>query len=334
MSKTVTLLLLALLPLIACGEPSEDPDVTGESHWLSPCTAGDTCGVGVCLCGRCTTPCTDDTPCEAQGAGACVEPATCDARVCAPGCTDDGDCLDSETCLDGACAPVDPWACGGTQHTQSYARTTNVVTGPPERGEDTCVGVPAGSPPAYCSGQDAFADFATVDDRLVASLCFPASDGTTAFDATALAAGTVVTLRGTRSGDVAVTAERVALLGAGAASTTLDGDVAFEANTWRVRAVTITGSLTAAVAANNGGLSVSRVMGNLEDDGNGLTVLATEVYGDVTIRGEGAVLVGLGVGGSWTAADSTVCEGCYSFEDRDASGSVEGDEIGDPPGDL
>ena len=75
--------VLGLSALGGCGKASSPPALGGETHWLEHCDGGFDCGPGLeCLCGVCTTACTDDASCSADGA-VCAERA---ATTYADGC--------------------------------------------------------------------------------------------------------------------------------------------------------------------------------------------------------------------------------------------------------
>jgi len=66
-----------VVALGGCGKVSSEPSLGGETHWLRNCVDGAACGAGLeCLCGVCTTACTDDASCDRVGAGASCSPAS------------------------------------------------------------------------------------------------------------------------------------------------------------------------------------------------------------------------------------------------------------------
>jgi hypothetical protein len=66
-----------------CGKATSAPALGGETHWLEHCDGGAACGPGLeCVCGVCTTACTEDASCSGDGA-VCAEPA---ATTYADGC--------------------------------------------------------------------------------------------------------------------------------------------------------------------------------------------------------------------------------------------------------
>lgn len=99
-SSVVWLLLWSLAALIAscAGTTSEQSDPTGgETHFLTRCTEGETCGGGLsCICGACSLPCDSRRACEALPGAVCLETRTATCAAAAPRC--DAPCVVDEDC--------------------------------------------------------------------------------------------------------------------------------------------------------------------------------------------------------------------------------------------
>ncbi|MCB9622823.1 MAG: hypothetical protein H6721_17355 [Sandaracinus sp.] len=100
-------LLLGLF-LLACGPNTGD----SNTNWLVRCDRDAQCGEdALCLCGVCTTSCTDDAACRALDPdGVCLPPEarSCggDVPLCVPSCA--LGCDVGQVCRDDVCVP-DPW---------------------------------------------------------------------------------------------------------------------------------------------------------------------------------------------------------------------------------
>ena len=116
--RTRLVSLVLALPLLsaalsACGK-SETLE-SGESHFLAFCDA-NTCGDGLtCVCGVCTTACTESAACGGLASGATCETAatSCDgaSATCDFGCDGDEDCSElggDYTCFSGSCRKGEP----------------------------------------------------------------------------------------------------------------------------------------------------------------------------------------------------------------------------------
>ena len=130
-------------------------------------------------------------------------------------------------------------------------------------------------------------------------------------------------------GDVTLTAERVTLFGNGVDQTIIDGNLRFSSNNSAVRGLTVTGNVTIDGISNGASLVFCKIHGNLEVEGNSVTVANCQVFGNVDVTGGGATLVNIGVQGDWNVNDRSTCQGCYSFADENDDFIVADDERGD-----
>src|SRR5688500_2824468 len=116
--KTRLVSLMAALSLwfaalAACGK--SDTAESGESHFLAFCET-DACGDGMeCVCGVCTTTCSDSAACGGLASGAtCETPsASCDGTpaICDFGCDGDDACAGigaGYACVAGSCRKGEP----------------------------------------------------------------------------------------------------------------------------------------------------------------------------------------------------------------------------------
>src|SRR5262245_60513759 len=86
---------------------SSDPDASnGQTHWMLTCDTDAECGTFDCLCGVCTSSCTDTPDCKQRSselavcssAAALVAEGACEAAeapaegLCLAECEDDADC--------------------------------------------------------------------------------------------------------------------------------------------------------------------------------------------------------------------------------------------------
>lgn len=102
---------LLLLSLGACR--SESPSVGSQTNWLKVCEKPADCGEFDCICGVCTTSCSETTGCSELPDASCIaktEPgvvAACDGKagdtgMCLPSCEDEP-CADGTECQAGVC---------------------------------------------------------------------------------------------------------------------------------------------------------------------------------------------------------------------------------------
>jgi hypothetical protein len=117
-SKTWLAACCAWLALLcACG--GDDPQVGGETHWLSACDENADCGDDLrCICGSCTRACSADDACHGNRPAACYDMGSplllqrCPGLsgghgggVCLPSCSADAQCSDDKGCVENACLP-------------------------------------------------------------------------------------------------------------------------------------------------------------------------------------------------------------------------------------
>lgn len=90
-------LLLALcLAVLACGKAQSNTGTDSATHWLKRCTSDAECGSFDCLCGVCTTECSEASSCPNAAIARCepARAASCGSvePVCAAECQTDSDC--------------------------------------------------------------------------------------------------------------------------------------------------------------------------------------------------------------------------------------------------
>ncbi len=107
-----SVLCSAIVGVVSCSPSS--PQVGSQTNWLRSCDGAEDCDGLECLCGVCTTRCTDTMECEV---GACVAAtdegavALCDGkplgdRLCLSRCDDDASCPGASSCVAGVCSPL------------------------------------------------------------------------------------------------------------------------------------------------------------------------------------------------------------------------------------
>ena len=94
--------------------------VAEDEGWLDRCTSDAECGVGSCVCGLCTAPCSDDAPAcpgvpaeaACYGSDTSARAALCHASttagICLLPCTSNDDCGEGFVCALDACLPKPP----------------------------------------------------------------------------------------------------------------------------------------------------------------------------------------------------------------------------------
>lgn len=228
--------------------------------------------------------------------------------------------------------------------------TTYVVTN--EGGEgcvdigDQCVDI-NDAQGRYCDDPNAQADVLLDENGDVVSVvCYPPADNGTAVEELQTDAdgnitlpsnqnGTVITFPEDTNGEpldgnIQLDGERVVLYGNGVDETIVNGNIHLESNNARVRGLTVQGNLEIKNNANNGSVVLCRIEGNLSVASNGSTIASCEVFGNVQVSGNNTTLVNIGVQGEWNVADSSICEGCYSFSDENDDKLIQSEEVGDP----
>jgi glucuronoarabinoxylan endo-1,4-beta-xylanase len=110
-------LLPALLGVLGCDPSSRPESIDSQTNWLKACEIDSQCGSFTCVCGVCTTACSDNSTCANLDGAACVSAddegaiAQCGgnhtmaAGLCMPRC-DVAGCSDGKMCVAGVCTPV------------------------------------------------------------------------------------------------------------------------------------------------------------------------------------------------------------------------------------
>jgi hypothetical protein len=107
--------LFVSLTSFGCGARVEPIDpANSQTHWLEGCSTNAECGDLECLCGICTTVCTDDAQCDTLdtaavcGTGGDRCAALTSSAVCVLSCTNDDGCSSGNTCVNGSCTVTTP----------------------------------------------------------------------------------------------------------------------------------------------------------------------------------------------------------------------------------
>ena len=110
--------LLALGCALGCDPSSRPETIDSQTNWLRSCQMDAQCGESKCLCGVCTSPCSDNSACESRHGAECVTAmedgaiAQCGGArplaegLCLPRCDDDTPCASQQMCVAGVCTPV------------------------------------------------------------------------------------------------------------------------------------------------------------------------------------------------------------------------------------
>jgi hypothetical protein len=242
-------------------------------------------------------------------------------------CEEDAACQDGESCQCGVCArPLE----GGAAWVHGARDAGD--------GAEGCVDPGEGSGP-HCEAGPAEVYAVIEGDEVVARFCAPSpgaaapleerapTDGALRLD-NRDSGGAFALGEGRAAAPVELVGERVSLLGAGAEESVVPEGALVAGNNARLSRLTVEGDLL--VTGNNAGLAELRVTGDLALEGNGAILIAVEVLGDLEVSGQGAGLFGVGVGGEVRfMREVDQCQGCYSFEDRDADGRFLPEERGE-----
>ena len=196
--------------------------------------------------------------------------------------------------------------------------------------ENECVDI-SDAKGKYCDQDGAQADVVVVDGDVVGLICYPppedakevievTPDSSGNVEVPQSGNGTVITFdEGTNGkpmeGNIVIDAERAIIYGNGPDETIIDGNLTLNSNNARVRGVTVMGNLE--LSSNNVAASFCEVHGNFIATGNGFTAVECQVFGNVIVSGNNGILVNIGVQGNWeVTGNGTICDGCYSFEDK------------------
>jgi hypothetical protein len=202
--------------------------------------------------------------------------------------------------------------------------------------DNQCVDL-AGAKGKFCDAGSQ-ADVVVVNGEVAGLICYPAPedakevieikpDSKGPIDVPQKSNGAVITFDEATNGtpfvgDVSIDAERAVIYGNGPGETIIDGNVTLSSNNARIRGVTITGNLD--LSFNNVAVAFCEVQGNFTASGNGFRAIDCQVFGDVTVTGNNGILSNIGVQGQWNVSgNGTICDGCYSFEDKNNNKKVD-----------
>jgi hypothetical protein len=122
------------LVLAACGSTTNPTQIGSETNWLRACERDSDCAASACVCGVCSSRCSDDTDCadgqRCEREASALYSQTCgvDPQVrglCAPECEERTDCGEGLSCVAGACAPP-------ASEVTADAGTAGLLAGPRE----------------------------------------------------------------------------------------------------------------------------------------------------------------------------------------------------------
>ena len=192
---------------------------------------------------------------------------------------------------------------------------------------------------------EALMDVVVVDGEVVEVICYPPANDENPIEEVVVTDGEQATIPSNSGhlvigfseesngepipGDLTIDGEQTALYGNGIDETIIDGSVSVLSNNSNVRSLTVMGDVTYANNSNNSSLAYCKVEGSLLVESNEFVGMKCQVFGDVTITGNKAHLIDIGVGGAWNVDTSTECQGCYSFDDANEDKTVADDELGD-----
>ena len=115
-----SLLLALCLSIFACGKAVPNTGTDSATHWLSRCSTDGECGALDCICGTCTTACTDPSSCPKAAIASCrpTAEASCGSSqsVCIAECRTDADCnalRSGLVCAGGRCSAPEMAPGGG-----------------------------------------------------------------------------------------------------------------------------------------------------------------------------------------------------------------------------
>ncbi len=201
----------------------------------------------------------------------------------------------------------------------------------------------------YCDDSAARADVVVEDGEVVDVVCYPpkedgsdieevgeseGEDGEGDTEIPQTENGSIVTFDEETDGepiegDVEVESERTTIYGNGVDETIVDGEVEVASNNSRVRSLTVRGDVSYDSNSNESALAYCKIHGDLEVEANGFTGMNCKVFGAVSVDGNDARLVNIGVQGEWEVNPNADCQGCYSFDDANDDETVQESEIGE-----
>jgi len=128
-------------------------------------------------------------------------------------------------------------------------------------------------------------------------------------------------------GDLSVDANNVVIYGESPDVAVIGGDLSITKNNTTIRGVRITGDVS--VEYNDANLVYCVIEGDLTIVGNNTTVAGCEVWGSVNIAGQNTVLVSNSLADPGPfAAQGLVCNDNAHFDDANADGVIDEDEVG------
>jgi hypothetical protein len=131
------------------------------------------------------------------------------------------------------------------------------------------------------------------------------------------------------AGDVTIDGNNVTLYGHGPDTSVIGGDLNIDKNNALVRGVRVEGDVS--IDKNNPSIVDCVIAGDLTIRGNDVSIALCEVWGKLTIEGNNAILVGNHFAKApEITGNNTVCNGNLGFEDADADGKIDADELGEP----
>ena len=292
MTRSVTFALCGLL-VAGCG-PADgaDPQVGGESHFLS-CSVTDECPVGQCRCGVCAVTC-DEGCAPSQTCVAADD--LCAVPLCgAPDGCDETGCAAGLECVEGACRAPTRFSCDGATQTAALDADHDLIQGVlPASREEGCALADAGGP--YCDASPG-AVYAVASALRRSVWCVPTGatlDGDDAADLSSLDPNSVLRFPAGAFDPVSddIGAGRVTVLGGGSSRTQLTGPLTVRGSLARLVGLTVVGDLYVAEQANDALLVDVVVTGDLRIDGNNAALIEVAVLGRTQIDGNRPTVAG------------------------------------------
>lgn len=281
----------AALAIWACAPNTvDDPQVGGESHFLS-CGPDAACPEdATCVCGVCAAVCDEGGGCAA-GSHCVASDDHCPVALCAPDpdCAEAG-CAAGLTCEGGVCRAEGEFVCDGLVQSRTLDSAAELRSGlAPDVLSPSCVAGELSGP--YCETETSVS-YAVLTDARASVWCVPTEPvSASSLDADSVRTGAVIVLAAGDHDAHSIDPARVTIRGAHSSLTTLRGSVAIEGALVRLMGLSIDGDLDVSRVANDLVLVDVEVGGDLRAEGNRMTLIDTVVHGSTSLQGNRVTLV-------------------------------------------